>query len=229
MNENVFRRVEEKYLLTEEQKNRFFAKIKAYIEPDVYYESKILNIYFDNENRDVIVHSMEKPTFKEKIRLRSYGVPTLEDDVFLEIKDKVNNIVGKRRIKIKLKDFYQYYEKGMMENHQIMKEIDYYFHFFHLKPVYFVSYDRLSYRGIENPHLRITIDQNLRSRSHDLRLELGDEGTPYFEEKTYIMEIKVLDAMPLWLTKTLADYQIYPTSFSKVGSIYKKRKEEEVC
>ncbi len=229
MNENVFRRVEEKYILTQEQKDLFFDAIKEYIEPDFYYQSKILNVYFDNENRDVIVHSLEKPTFKEKIRLRSYGIPTLEDDVFLEIKDKVHSIVGKRRMKIKLKDFYRYYEEGIKEDHQIMREIDYYFQYFHLKPVYFVSYDRLSYRGCENPNLRITVDQNLRSRENDLKLELGDDGEPYFDDARYIMEIKVLDAMPLWLTKTLATYKIYPTSFSKVGSIYKKRKEEVVC
>ena len=40
-------------------------------------------------------------------------------------------------------------------------------------------------------------------------------------------------AMPMWLTKELTRLQIFPTSFSKYGNIYKKnlinKKEEIEC
>lgn len=228
MNENVFRRVEKKYLITENQKDAFLKLIDNHIEKDEYFESHISNIYFDNDKFDLITTSIEKPLFKAKLRLRSYDVPSLEDKVFLEIKDKYKGVVGKRRIKIKLSDFYEYLKTGSMKDEQIMREIDYYFKKYDLQPQIFVAYDRLSYKGRDNENIRITIDENLRSRTEDLRLELGSNGKKYFQDREYIMEIKILDAMPLWLARSLSTLKIYPTSFSKVGSIYKKLKGSEV-
>ena len=222
MNENIFRRIEEKYFLNNDQYNKLLNKIDKYIEKDKYFKSNILNIYFDNSNSELIIRSGDKPIYKDKIRLRSYSIPKLEDDVFLEIKNKFNGITSKRRIKMKLKDFYNYINNDKKENTQIMNEIDYLFDYYNLKPAYFVGYDRLSFKGKDNNNLRITLDKNLRSRKDDLRLEDGDYGNLYFDNETYIMEIKTLNSMPLWLTRTLSELKIYPISFSKVGEIYKK-------
>lgn len=230
MYENIFKRVEEKYLLSKEQYIELFNNINEYIEKDKYYETTICNIYFDNEDDELIYTSMDKPIYKHKVRLRSYGIPRIDDDVFLEIKFKFKNVVGKRRIKIKLKDFKNYLKiKKYSGNDQIMREIDYLFNLYQLRPSYFIAYDRKSYREKNNENFRITIDTNLRSRKENLSLELGDEGNLYFNEKKYIMEIKTLGGMPLWLVKSLSDLGIYPVSFSKFGSIYKKEKEEKLC
>ena len=151
-------------------------------------------------------------------------------DVFLEIKEKYKGIVGKRRIKLKLKDFYSYLKKkNYDETNQIMKEINYYFDFHKLKPSIFIGYDRQSYKGILEEELRITFDNNLRSRKDNLRLEYGDFGELFFDDDTYIMEIKTLGAMPLWLVRALSELKIYPTSFSKYGSIYKKERMKQLC
>lgn len=230
MQENIFKRVEEKYLLNKKQYNLLFKKINNYLEKDEYYQTTICNIYFDNKNNDLIINSLEKPIFKHKVRLRSYNTPKLNDYVYLETKFKYKNTVGKRRIKLKLKDFNKYINKNQFDqNNQIMKEIDYLFKLYNLKPSYYIAYDRKSYKGKENKNLRITIDTNLRSRKDNLSLEYGDKGKNYFDQKTYIMEIKTLDSMPLWLVKTLSELKIYPVSFSKYGSIYKKDKEEKIC
>lgn len=228
MNENIFRRIEQKYLIDKNQMEALFDSISPYIECDEYFESTINNIYFDNENNDMISESLEKPEFKAKVRLRSYGTPGLNDKVFLEVKDKYKGIVGKRRIVISLKDFYDYINNGLNDDDQIMKEIDYYFKKYDLKPYMFVGYDRKSYRGLENKNLRITLDENLRSRDTDLKLELGSAGTKYFNSDIYIMEIKTLDSMPLWLTRVLSELKIYPISFSKIGSIYTDIERSEV-
>lgn len=228
MYENIFKRVEEKYLLTKNQKQLLLEKISPYLKKDEFYESTICNVYFDNQNNDLIINSLEKPIFKEKLRLRSYQVPDLTDEVFLEIKEKYKGVVGKRRIKMTLKEFYNYYEKQEYDkNNQIMKEIDYYFRYYELKPAIYIAYDRKSYRGKEDKNLRITIDSNLRSRYEDLKLELGDAGKKYFKEEFYIMEIKTLGAMPLWLVRSLSELKIYPTSFSKYGKIYEKENKQK--
>lgn len=225
MYDNVFKRVEQKYLISKNQKDKLLNQIANYVEADEYFKSEISNIYFDNDNHELLIESLEKPNFKIKVRLRMYNECR---DVFLEIKDKVNGVVGKRRIKLTLDEFYDYFNNHKIKDNQIMKELDYYFKLFNLKPSIFVAYDRLSYKEKNNKHLRITIDANLRSRYDDLKLENGSYGDKYFDDDTYIMEIKVLDAIPLWLVSVLSELKIYPVSFSKVGSVYMKKKGSEV-
>ena len=225
-----FKRTEKKYVLNEKEYQMIMTKLEPHIKKDTYYKSTICNIYFDTDHYDLIQTSLEKPLYKEKVRLRSYQIPTLKDEVFLEIKKKYKGIVGKRRIQLKLIDFYHYLESDFDENFdsQIGKELNYTFHYYHLKPKIFIAYDRLSYYSKENKEFRITFDTNIRSRDYNLRLELGDYGKNYFQEKKYIMEIKALDAFPLWFVKILEECQVYPNSFSKYGSIYMKKLEEEI-
>ena len=103
-----------------------------------------------------------------------------------------------------------------------MKEIDYLFKYYDLKPNCFVGYDRISFVGKNDLGLRITVDSNLIGRTNDLKLESGSYGNKYFDEDIFIMEIKTLNSMPLWLTKELANLEIFPISFSKYGEIYMK-------
>ena len=223
MYENIFKRVEQKYLLTEKEYKLLFKKINKYLIKDKYFKSTICNIYFDTVNNDLIINSLEKPVFKEKIRLRSYQVPSINDDVFLEIKEKYMGVVGKRRVKIKLKDFYDYLETNNYDkSNQIMNEINYYFKYYGLKPAIYIAYDRVSYCSNDDKGLRITVVSNLRSRNNSLKLELGDTGKYYFQDKNYIMEIKTLG----WLVRNLSELKIYPTSFSKYGSIYQSELKE---
>lgn len=228
MDNNIFRRVEEKYFLTKEQRDKLLENIDGYIEHDKFFKSNIMNIYFDNNNNELVIRSGDKPIYKDKVRLRSYGVPTLDDDVFLEIKSKYNGVTGKRRIQMKLSEFYDYINNKGSKKNQIMDEIKYLFDYYNLKPNYFIAYDRFSYKAVDNENLRITFDSNLRSRKDDLRLEDGDNGVNYFDKEVYIMEVKTLDSMPLWLTKSLSDLKIFPISFSKYGEIYKKE-EMSLC
>lgn len=228
MSGNIFRRVEKKYLLTKEEKDNLFNLIWPYIEEDKYFKSIISNIYFDTVDNDIIINSIDKPIFKEKLRLRSYTVPVdMDSEVFLEIKRKFKGVVGKRRVSLKLKEFYDFYDNRDYEKSQIFEEIRYAFDYYGLVPKIFVGYDRVSYKGKDDEGLRITFDSNLRSRFDNLRLEYGDTGDNYFDCDMYIMEIKTLGAMPFWLVDSLSKLKIYPTSFSKVGRIYSSLKEME--
>lgn len=227
-NISVFERVEQKYILSKSKKDKLLNRISDNLEKDEYFESKICNIYFDNEDNELTINSLEKPEFKTKVRLRSYDVPNSESNVFLEIKDKFEGIVGKRRIKLNLKEFNDYIEKGEMKDTQIMRELDYYFKYFNLKPKIYVGYDRQSYYYKDDEGLRITFDSNLKSRDYDLKLDLGRDGKNYFDNDTYIMEVKVCGSMPLWLVRSLNEEEIYPVSFSKIGSIYSKERGSDV-
>lgn len=229
MNNEIFKRVEQKYLLTETQYKQLLEKAESHLEKDKYFKNTICNIYFDTDNYDLIVESLEKPIYKLKVRLRSYNVPKLNSIVYLEIKNKYKGIVGKRRVKITLNEFYNYLKTGEFPNcnKQIMGEIDYFFKKYNLKPKLYLAYDRLSFYDKDNKSFRITFDQNMRSREEDLKLEYGDAGKLYFKDKKYIMELKTLEALPLWFTKIINELKIYPISFSKYGKIYMKNKEKK--
>ena len=165
---------------------------------------------------------MEKPIYKEKVRLRSYGVPNLSDEVFLEIKKKYNGYGNKRRIKIKLKEAYEFINGKIKINSQIGKELDYTIKRNILKPKIYIAYDRIAFQEKE---FRITLDYNIRYRIEDIELEKGDSGN-LLGKDLYIMEAKALNAYPKWFIKLLSQEKIYPKSFSKYGNIYKKLKQE---
>ena len=218
-----FRRVEIKYLLDENKYKILKEELNNYIKPDIYYKSIICNIYFDNDDYNLINKSIDKPIYKEKVRLRSYNIPNNDSMVYLEIKKKYEGVVGKRRIGAKLKDINDYlYNNKELDESINYKEIDNVIKRNDLKPKIYVAYDREAYVGIDNESLRITFDSNLRTRGNNLDLSKGDNGKLYFDKPMYIVEIKTLDSIPLFLSNILTKLKIYPTSFSKVGSIYEK-------
>lgn len=225
MRQDFFRRIEEKYLLNKEQYNLILQYINKYMRQDEHGFCTICNIYFDTDNFDLIQTSLEKPIYKEKIRLRSYNTPTLQSNVFLEIKKKYCGIVSKRRIEVPLCQIYDYLDKGIYPycNKQIMKEIDYCFQKYELKPQIYLSYDRNAYYSVSNSDFRLTFDTNIKSRNEDLKLELGNHGKKLYKNKFYIMEVKTLDAFPLWFTNILSELKLYPTSFSKYGKVYQAK------
>lgn len=229
---DVFQRVEKKYLMTAETYQLFQKEIQDYMQADQYGLHTICNIYFDTISDELIRNSIEKPVYKEKLRLRSYGIPNYNSQVFLEIKRKYKGIVYKRRVAMTLKEASYYLEHGIKPKNdsQILKEIDYFIKFYEPIPKLYLAYDRVAFFGKEDNNIRMTIDANIRSRKDDLALEQGDRGELLLEQDMYLLEIKVPNAYPIWLAEILSKLEIYPISFSKYGNIYKqnllKEKEE---
>ncbi len=220
----TFERIEKKYLLNEEKYNQLMNRLEPYIKLDDYGLHTICNVYFDTDNFDLIRRSVEKPAYKEKFRVRSYGVPNDNSKVFLEIKKKYKGIVYKRRIQMDLSEAHDYLLNGVKPdlNTQIFKEIDYMLNFYDLKPKVYIAYDRMAYSDIIGEGVRLTIDQNIRSRDTKLSLKDGDEGEVLLPQGNYLMEIKVPGACPLFLSNILTELEIYPNSFSKYGNVYKR-------
>lgn len=224
MAQQIFRRTEIKYLLSEDEVKSLLWLIEPYLEKDRYSKSTNCSIYFDDENRYLAIHSLEKPLYKEKVRIRSYGVPKLSDIVFLEIKKKYKGVGSKRRIPIKLSDFYEFLKTGKLDSNSeiIKKELDSCFRRYNLKPTMFLAYDRTSYCDKADPTFRITFDRNVRSRNDDLRLENGDRGKKYFKNSEVVMEVKALNRYPFYFVRALSKLKIYPASFSKYGRVTEK-------
>jgi hypothetical protein len=229
----VFNRTELKYLISDEVYQLLRPQLEEYMEADVFSKGRetytICNIYYDTPEHELIRKSIEKPIYKEKLRLRSYGTVGLKDKVFLEIKKKYCGQVNKRRISMRLEEAIRYLETKEREkgkrilNEQILSEIDYLLHRYpELKPSLYLSYDRAALFGIKDHGLRITFDTNIRTRRQDLGLDRGIYGELLLPAGAWIMEVKINTAAPLWLTKLLSDNHIYPTAFSKYGEEYRR-------
>lgn len=228
--ENFFERTEKKYMLDVEKKEIFLEEISPYVTNDVYAKYTLCNLYFDTDTDEMIQRSLAKPIYKEKLRMRSYGVPQGKDFVFLEIKKKYKGIVYKRRVMVPLEEAMQYVQEGIFPptaDTQIMKEIDYCVKFYQVRPKLFLAYDRQAFAGKEDSELRLTIDENIRSRRDKLDLSVGDEGEILLPQGECILEIKTSKAMPLWLVNILTKLAIYPCSFSKYGAVYRRERKEQ--
>lgn len=220
-NQNVFQRVEKKYQMNQSQYEAFLEEAAGFIHEDCFGLHTIHNIYYDTPDFELIRTSIEKPKYKEKFRIRGYGDIGPDSQIFLEIKKKYKGVVYKRRTSMSLSEAEEYLKFGTapQEDSQIMREIDYFLKFHHPVPQVYLAYDRTAYVGNEDSDLRITIDRNIRSRYH--RLELGYDGEcRVLNPGTYLMEIKVPMAYPVWLAELLCELKIYPIPFSKYGTIY---------
>lgn len=231
----VFNRIEKKYLIPEDIYDKFYKEISPYVELDKYCKEgkfySIYNLYYDTENDELIRRSIEKPVYKEKLRLRSYRIPQEDDRIFLEIKKKYRGVVNKRRTKLTLKQAYDFVNNGIIPvegdyiNTQVVKELDYFIKLYKPKPKVFLAYDRVALFGREDNNLRITFDRNIRTRRDNPEIDKGDYGEQLLPDKRILMEIKTPTAFPLWLTEQLSKYEIRNTSFSKYGTEYSKHYE----
>ena len=224
----VFQRKEVKYLLNSVQLQTLMPILRLHMEPDVFPHSSIGNLYYDTPDYRLIRRSLEKPEYKEKLRLRSYGVPGSDSPVFPEIKKKAGGIVYKRRVSMGCEDAMDYLGgRCPGPEGQIFRELDWMLNVYpELAPRVFLSYERDSWRGLDEPELRLTLDRDIFYRTYDLDLRWGFRGTPILFPDQTLMEIKIPGAAPMWLSHALSENGIFPTSFSKYGESYKQIRSE---
>ena len=225
MSISVMKRYEMKYLLNGEQTQRFREKLQGRMEIDQYGKTSIASLYYDTPTYQLIRRSLEKPIFKEKIRLRSYGLAAENSPVFLELKRKANGIVYKRRIQttVPLANAFFAESGDACESGQIGREIAAFREQYPaLRPTCLIIYDRTAYYEPEGD-LRLTIDEDPRYRLEDLTLTSSMEGESLLAPGWTILEIKVQDAMPLWLTAILSECGVRKGSFSKYGEVYRRQ------
>lgn len=222
--QTVFKRYELKYILTAEQKEKVLRAMEPYMVPDQYGRTVIRNIYFDTDDYRLIRRSIEKPAYKEKLRIRSYSRAEPDSTVFVELKKKYKKVVYKRRISLPEEEAMEWVsgERHCRQDTQISGEVDYFLRYYRgLRPVGFLSYEREAYYAEEQEDFRVTFDDTILFRQEDLSLESEVYGTPLLPEGSVLMEIKCSGAIPIWMVRVLSEEHIYRTSFSKYGTAYR--------
>lgn len=220
--EKSFKRHEIKYLITIKQYINLMNYLSDKVEKDVFYKSTIYNVYYDTDNFELIRKSIEKPIYKEKLRIRSYNKPTLDSSVYVELKKKYDHIVYKRKEKIAYKYILNNSFLECVET-QIDKEIKYFNDFYDgLTPKIFLSYERGAYYFKTDKQIRITFDTNIKYQTENVSLLPSISDIKLLPNNLALMELKVPFSIPYNLAKDLSSEKIFKTPFSKYGTAYKQ-------
>ena len=221
--QTVFKRYEKKYMLTVAQKEKILLAMRDYMELDKYGRTVIQNIYFDTESYRLIRRSIDKPIYKEKLRIRSYGKATEQSRAFVELKKKYDGVVYKRRLDLPYNDALDWVsgKSPCPLDTQIAREIEYFLKYYgDIRPAAFLSYEREAYYEKNGGSFRVTFDDTILFRTNDITLTADAYGEPLLDDGTVLMELKCSGGIPLWLVKVLSEEKIYKTSFSKYGTGY---------
>ena len=224
MSNDIFERHEIKFMADSRQRaymERVFARHMA---PDPHGESTVCNIYYDTPDFRLVRGSLEKPVYKEKLRLRSYGPVSGDGQVFLELKKKYKGVVYKRRIELREREAAAYMSgrAALPYDSQIGREIDYFCSYYRgLRPAVYLCYDRCAYFSQDDPNLRATFDKNILWRTDDMRLTARPGGEHLLLPGRSLLEVKTASAIPMWLVEALDTAEIRTASFSKYGEAYK--------
>lgn len=218
----IFERTEMKFLLNMDQYAALLKCLEGRFAVDTYGRTRILNIYYDTEDYLLARRSLEKPAYKEKLRLRCYGVPKDNSNAFIEIKKKYDGIVYKRRAEMPYQRARIFLDaKENTTNSQILREVAYMKKLYgFLRPAMTVSYSRIAMYGLADPEQRITFDSDIRYRTTRTDLRYGYAGKELLQPGQCLMEIKVAGALPADIARMLSSLKIYKTSFSKYGEGY---------
>lgn len=219
----TFKRYEIKYLLTHQQKQAVLQAMQPYMKLDRYGRTTIRNIYYDTDTYRLIRRSLEKPAYKEKLRIRSYQTASPADPVFVELKKKYKSVVYKRRLTLPEIQARNCFQNGfpLPDRSQIANEIEYFRSYYEgLHPTVFLSYEREAFYALDGSDFRVTFDENILYRTKDLSLESEVYGTPLLNEGETLMEIKTAGGLPLWMSHELNQLRVFRTSFSKYGLAY---------
>ncbi len=233
-NAGIFERSEIKYLVNDFQRAALLSAMKVFLEPDPHGESTICNVYYDTPDFRLIRHSLERPVYKEKLRIRSYGPANRGQKIFLEMKKKFDGVVYKRRISLPLAQAEAFLagetaltgKGGVMEeaswgDRQIARELEYFRSFYGtLEPAVHLCYDRSAYFAKDDPDFRITFDRNIRWESENLSLTAEPAGARILPAGQSIMEIKTAGAIPLQTARLIGRLRIPKASLSKYGKAY---------
>lgn len=223
---STFKRYEYKYKLNSEQYNALLEAMKGNMQLDDFGRHTINNIYFDTPDFLLIRRSLEKPVYKEKLRLRWYGEREQDTPIFIELKKKYKGVVYKRRIEHSWAETKGYFLKGEAfsdDDNQIEDELDYFVQFYeNLCPAVFLGYEREAYFGIENNDFRMTFDFNIRCQEKDVLKQKINNGTLVLKDDYVLLEVKTAEGLPQWLLSYFADNEVYRSSFSKYGTAYKE-------
>jgi SPX domain protein involved in polyphosphate accumulation len=223
-----FNRFELKYLLTLREAENFKKALGAYLIPDSHGDSRgaynLASLYYDSPDYRFYWEKVDGIRFRRKLRIRWYdtGLP-LEPNtpVFVEIKQRLNRVTQKRRVLVSYQDAVDLCTRRKTPDFQpqdgpLMEEILSLCWQYDLRPASVVTYSRQALVGSDyDTGLRVTFDKDLRYSTHHLDLSETGSDLFLFPPEYVVMEIKVNERIPYWLTELVAQHNLNLVRVSK--------------
>ena len=222
MEEN-FARKETKYLLTLTQAAQLEMSLMRHgFEHADFGSPKVQSLYYDTPDHALIRVSLERPAYKEKLRLRAYGEPGNITRSFVEVKKKYLGVVYKRRTALPLDEAMEGLRRGQLPEAagQVGHEAVWMARRYGLVPAAVIIYDRSAWFSKEHPDVRLTFDRNLTFRDWAPDLNSRAGGLSLLPADRRLMEIKTGGIYPLWLARMLEEAGARRVHFSKYGLAY---------
>lgn len=230
-------RYERKYYVSNDQLDKLRERLKPFVNPDVHAKPgdtglsqyTVRSIYYDTPFMEYYYEKKEGLEFRNKFRIRGYDQQTEDSIIFLEIKRKLNNRIGKHRSTLKYKDLKPLLTSGNTRDYitgpkfpKALKDADkflFYFYSKSLKPVNLVVYDREAFHGKFNDEVRITFDKNVRTAIYPTIDELYSENRlKLVTPGSFILEIKYYNSMPLWARSIIQEFSLRLEAISKYST-----------
>ena len=227
----TFKRYELKYMLTRAQAAALQRAMRGHMAIDCFGHSTIRSVYLDTDDYRLIRRSIEKPLYKEKLRVRAYAKADADSTVYVELKKKFEHVVYKRRLALGNRAAMDALTSGapLPAEGQICREIEAFRRFYGptLKPAMLIACEREAYRAVDGEDLRLTLDENICWRTDHVDLCSGIWGAPVIGADKVLMELKTPGGLPMWMVRFLSEQGIRRTSFSKYGTAYAQLQAEE--
>lgn len=221
-----FNRFELKYLLTIRQAERFKHDLRAYLVPDDHGRGSYAldSLYYDSPDLRFFWEKMDGVKFRRKLRIRRYdnGRPLTDDTpVFLEIKQRLDRVTQKWRAVLPYRDALRFCNRRERpacdpQDAPVIDEVEAMLWQYNLRPVSVVHYQRQALIGTDyDLGLRVTFDTALGYRTGNLNLHEEPSNLPMFPPDRVVMEIKVNERLPYWLTELVAIHNLQLVRVSK--------------
>lgn len=223
-----FNRFELKYVITLQQAERIKTALRAYLIPDEHGNKNgryaVGSLYYDSPDFRCYREKVDGIKFRRKLRIRRYEAgEALTDEalVFVEIKQRIDRVTQKRRAILPYREALRLCNDRQIPEHQagdeaVIDEIFVYLGQYNLRPVSIVRYDRQAFVGTEyDIGLRVTFDTALSFQTHRLHLHEQPSGLFMLPPTQVVMEIKVNERIPYWLTELVAAHNLQMVRVSK--------------
>jgi SPX domain protein involved in polyphosphate accumulation len=216
-------------MLSIQQAQEFRQSLLRYLAPDENGDKGgtygVASLYFDSPDLRCYWEKINGIRFRRKLRIRRYqtGVSLTQDSpVFVEVKQRLNRVTQKRRLCLPFRDaldfcLRRHARQCINSENPVEAEILSMCYWYDLRPASVVMYNRQALVGSDlDIGLRVTFDRDLRYRTHDLDLANQDvAGYFLFPPDRVIMEIKVNERAPYWLTELAAKHNLNLVRVSK--------------
>ncbi|WP_344487955.1 polyphosphate polymerase domain-containing protein, partial [Nonomuraea monospora] len=224
---HAFNRYEIKYLVDMNEAVALREEIAQRLDRDRHSGDKgygIWSVYYDTRQLRFYWEKIEGLKFRRKLRVRHYGDRfAVEDDtpVFVEIKQRVNRVTQKRRVRLPYRDALRLCNGRQMVEHDpsqraFLEEVLDLVLRLDLRPIAMTGYQRHAYMGRDaDVGLRVTFDQRIRGRDRDFHLGADAENRLIVPAGKSIVEVKANDRVPYWLTDLTAKRNLQVVRVSK--------------